>query len=161
MAGCRRLARAHPTVTAREWTAAASHVDTRSLFFVSFGDIWGLQWYGGISLFACSILSSCVLLFFGFGDFMDARRALLLFLGRIRSRQRSSGSSVVVCVAALEFVCQVRELPCLWRYCGLPAQGGSGGGGHWYGSFVASVVVVRCQGRHRPAPRPRLILCRG
>lgn len=51
-------------------------VDTRSLFFVSFGDIWGLQWYGGISLFACSIPPSCVLLFFGFGDFMNARRAL-------------------------------------------------------------------------------------
>lgn len=50
--------------------AAAS---TRGPF--SFGDIWGLQWYGGISLFASLYSDRSCMLFFGFGDFMDDARA--------------------------------------------------------------------------------------
>lgn len=80
----------------------------------------------------------------------------------VMSRQRSSGGSSVVCLRGSVGICLPgtrATLPLAILWLALLEEEVEEEEGHWYGSFVASVVVVRCQDRLRLASRPRLILC--
>lgn len=98
---------------------------TRGPFFVRSEISGGCSGMVGLACLPLYILSSCVL-FFGFGDFIDARALLLLFLGRPHSLRRGNAPAVGVASSAA------------WRRWKFPVR---------YDSYLAFGDTVACSRR--------------